>query len=239
MSAMSHDSGLDSDADPDLSATRQVMHFVRTAIRAGRLSPGERVRERELAAACGVSRGAIREALRALAAEGTIALEHRRGAVVRQFSRVELWDYHQVREALEGLAASLAAGRAGLEACRRLLGLERQMADCADTGQIDEYLRLNQAFHALIVEMSGNPVIQQHLDRALTAQVRLQSARFADEPAVRQSHVEHRAIVEAILNGDPAAAENAMRLHLRHTRRTFLEMPDSFVRRTRMNRPGG
>ncbi|HTU09600.1 MAG TPA: GntR family transcriptional regulator [Allosphingosinicella sp.] len=227
---MSIPNGPDSDGAPDPSATLLVMQHVRNAIRAGRLSPGERVRERELTAACGVSRSAIREALRALAAEGTIALEHRRGAVVRQFSRAELWDYHQVREALEGLACALAAGRARLEDRRELLSLERRMAACAESGETDDYLKLNQLFHALIVEMSGNPVIQQHLDRALTAQVRLQSARFIDAAAIRQSHAEHGAIVEAILNGDPAGAERAMRHHLRHTRRTFLEMPDSFVR---------
>jgi DNA-binding GntR family transcriptional regulator len=215
-------------ASESASATEAVLRFIHEGIRTGRLLPGQRLRERELIQQCSVSRSAVREALRTLAADGTIQVEHRRSAVVRQFTRREIWEQYQIREVLEGLAASLAASRVGVSGYEQeLLELEKAMAQAASRNERDRYLLLNYELHRLIVRMSGNAGIQEHLDRAKTTQLRLQAARFLDDEWLRRSHADHSEIIHAILSGESAEAEAAMRRHIRGTRRSVHEMPES------------
>jgi DNA-binding GntR family transcriptional regulator len=210
------------------SAMLAVVNYVHQAISEGRLLPGQRVRERELAEACSVSRSAVREALRTLATEGTLTVTHGRGATVRQYTREEFWANHQIREVLEGLAAYHAACR--IDDVRfhpELTEIISRLDDCAARDDREAYLQANYEFHDLIVRMSGNPFIQDHLDRTLTMPLRSQAARFASEDSVQRSHIEHQAVIDAILAGDPIAAERAMRRHIIGTRKTILAIADS------------
>jgi DNA-binding GntR family transcriptional regulator len=210
------------------STTDAVLQFIRDGIRTGCFVPGQRLRERELIEECSVSRGAIREALRTLAADGTIVMEHRRSAVVRQFTREEVWAQHQIREVLEGLGAALAAGRVGASVSEEpLLTLERELTQAVNRADVQRYFMLNSELHRLIVQMSGNASIQEHLDSAMTTQIRLQAAQFIDEKWMLRSHAEHCAIVHAILNADSQEAEAAMRRHIRGTRRAVHDVPET------------
>lgn len=209
------------------SATQQVIDHVHHSIRSGKLQPGQRVRERELAVACSVSRTAIREALTRLVAEGTLVREHGHSATVRKFTLAEVWAQHQIREALEGLAAGLSAARPDQSRYySQLRDLKRTMQHHADRADAEGYLKTNSKFHALIADMSGNPFIQDHLDRTNVTQLRMQAGRFMGEQGLEQSNADHQRILDAILDGDAQAAEAAMRAHVRSTRRWFLEMPD-------------
>lgn len=216
------------------SAPQAVTRHVRNAIRAGLLRPGQRVREWELAEACAVSRSAVREALMMLVAEGTLVREPGHSAQVRQFSREEVWAHQQIREALEALAAGLAAGardRARYHPALREIALRlRTHAAAADS---DAYFKANQDFHALVIEMSANPFIPQHINLTHAAQLRTQAARFIDPAGIGNSHAEHERIIAAILEGDSEGAEAAMRAHIRGTRRALLALPDSFFRPSR------
>lgn len=207
------------------SATQAVLDYVRTAIRQGQLEPGQRVRERELVEKCDVSRSAIREALRTLEAEGTLHREPGHSATVRQYTLEEVWCHNQIREVLEGLAANLAARRDEVRYHSELSDLEQSLCDCASRGDLEEYLKVNRRLHNLIQEMSGNPLIQQHLDSAQTTQVRMHSERFWDADGMQRSLAEHRRVISAILSGNAIAAESAMRDHIRSGRRVFLHMP--------------
>ena len=99
-----------------LGATHQslrevIADEVRTAILDGRFQPGERLVEDRLAAAYGVSRNPVREALRALEGEGLVVVKPRRGAFVATLSGDEAHEIIELRAALEGLSARLAARR--------------------------------------------------------------------------------------------------------------------------------
>nr|WP_254896839.1 GntR family transcriptional regulator [Amycolatopsis sp. Hca4] len=112
-----------------LAATRQrVREELRERILTGRLRPGDRLVERELAEDLGVSRVPVREAIRSLEAEGFLVVQSPRRVVVRQLARVDVEELFDVREALEGLAAGLAASRASAAELKRL---ERALADAA------------------------------------------------------------------------------------------------------------
>ncbi len=214
-----------------VSAVQSVIDHVRRAIRAGRLAPGAHVRERDLGESCGVSRGAIREAMMMLVAEGTLMREHRHIARVRQFTREEVWAHHQIREALEGLAAGLAAGaQTQARYHPALRDIRDRLRRHAESGDCDAYLMANYDFHALVIEMSGNPFVEAHIGLTHAAQLRMQAARFMDRDGIDVSHAEHEEIIAAILDGDGERAEAAMRAHIRGTRRTLLELPDGLFR---------
>lgn len=143
-----------------LAATRQrVREELRERILTGRLRPGDRLVERELAEDLGVSRVPVREAIRSLEAEGFLVVQSPRRVVVRQLARVDVEELFDVREALEGLAAGLAASRAGAAELKRL---ERVLADAARAtarGDAARITVLNSRFHDEIVAIAGNALL--------------------------------------------------------------------------------
>jgi DNA-binding GntR family transcriptional regulator len=99
---------------------RQVLEALRSSIVSGRLTPGQRLTERELIEMTGVSRTVIRESLRQLEAEGLIEIIPNKGPVVRKLSAAEAEDLYRIRAVLEGLAARFFAENADAAAVRAL-----------------------------------------------------------------------------------------------------------------------
>jgi DNA-binding GntR family transcriptional regulator len=207
-----------------------VAREIKLGLYEGRYVPGQRMIETELAANLGVGRGSVREAMRALAAEGVIELELHRGARVRQFTRGEVLELSQVREALEGFAAGLAAQHGkGSKLLARLRAIQADAGRAMKAGHAARYLDLNSAFHETIFALSGNSQIEHHVKQAQIGYFRLQT-RFFSEADLLRSHEEHAAIVAAILDGAAARADAAMRRHVRTSRGVILNAPSSFFR---------
>ncbi|CAN0238885.1 unnamed protein product, partial [Chrysoparadoxa australica] len=110
-------------------------------IREGRLMPGERLRETELAERVGVSRTPVREAIRQLEADGLVGHVPRIGASVRKLDYAEVMELYEMRAVLEGTAARLAARAASEVELQELAALNEQLAG-AGTGP--EASRLNR-----------------------------------------------------------------------------------------------
>jgi DNA-binding GntR family transcriptional regulator len=202
-----------------LAATRQrVREELRERILTGRLRPGDRLVERELAEDLGVSRVPVREAIRSLEAEGFLVVQSPRRVVVRQLARVDVEELFDVREALEGLAAGLAAARAGAAERKRL---ERVLADAARATARGDAARipvLNSRFHDEIVAIAGNALLSTMLQplegrlRWLTSQ----NEHWADLLD------EHRRLYEAIVSGDAERAKASAVEHVRVNREVTL-----------------
>jgi DNA-binding GntR family transcriptional regulator len=215
------------------SLSDKVVQTVRDGIRDGRYVPGQRLFEKELVDQIEVGRGSVREALRLLVADGLVEIVPHRGATIRQFTRDEVWALHEIREVLEGLAASLAASRSnGADAKRKLVNAEKDIQAAIEKGDRDAYRVRNAHLHALIVEMSGNSQLQDSINRSYAAPLRLQTARFVDVPLMRKRAEEHHLVVKAILKGDSAAAEAAMRAHIRSSRDVLLLLPEFLFARS-------
>lgn len=130
---------------------------IREAILDGRLLPGRRLKEEELAQELGISRTPVREALLMLQAEGLVDAAPNRGATVRSHSVEDLTDLYQLRALLEGYAARCAATRlpdeaiAGLrESCDRFEALVRNDAD------MSALVKENLLFHQTILDNAGS-----------------------------------------------------------------------------------
>lgn len=199
-----------------------VAERIEEAIISGQLAPGAKISEQGLAASLGVSRGPLREAIRRLEGRKLLERTPNVGVRVKQLSLKDLNEILQMREALEGLACSLAALNmpdATIAALKKMLNNHgKQKSVQENTGYYDETKNLD--FHFSIIDGSGNERLTQMLAGDLHYLLRVYRHRADPKPGrAAQVLEEHRAIVAALEARDPEAADRAMREHLRHARR--------------------
>ncbi len=212
----------------------RVIVRIREMILHGQLSPGQRVREVELASALGVSRTPVREALPILAQEGMLTQLDTRGFVVREFTAQEIMDAIDVRGVLEGLAARILAEQGP---ARRVM---QSLYECLRDGddifakrhllESDEerYGDMNKQFHLLIVQGAGSKVIADAIERNSRVPFAAAHAIAFDRVDLRRmydmlwfSHRQHHSIVQALENGEGARVAALMFEHAYVTKRSI------------------
>ncbi len=182
-------------------------------VRDGDLRPGDRLRESHLAELLGVSRTPVREALRRLEMQGLVTHELHRGTVVRELDHNTITELYFMREVLEGSAAALASRHASQSEIAAL----RDMIE-ADRERLSDptYLaRTNQRFHAALYLASHNRYLVEMLQGLRTSMWLLGPTTLAHPGRGQEALEEHIRIIDAIEQGDPEAAENAAKEHIR------------------------
>ena len=154
----------------NLTLWQRVHRVLSQEILSNRLPPGTELQEVALARSLGVSRGPVREAIGRLASEGLVTVRPRRGAVVASLTRDEFLEAYQVREALEAMAIRLAVARMTDAAIGELERFTAEMQACADRGDVDRFFQANAAFHAAMVDASGNQKLRE-VDRHVGGQI--------------------------------------------------------------------
>lgn len=180
-------------------------------IATGQYPPGTRLDEVELAAAFGVSRTPIREALIQLAATRMIEKRPRKGWVVTELSPARLCEMFEVMAELEAICGRLAARRANSFLQQKILAAHEA---CRGVEDPDTYYRLNERFHSTIYEASQNSFLIEEasaVQRLLRPYRRLQLRVRSRLPT---SFEEHQGIVDAILDGDGELAAERLRAHV-------------------------
>lgn len=191
-----------------------------------RLSPGQRLVERDLATELAISRIPLREALQMLEREGLVVIVPRQGAIVAPFTVTDVRDLFDVRESLEVLAARLAAERAepaDLASLRAQLTAARQATARGDQAAI---AAANAGFHAVIVEVSGNPLLQSLL-RPLESRVRWLFHLTKERDPGTQCD-EHEALYAAIAANDPDEAAEIAYRHVASGREPSLALSEQW-----------
>jgi DNA-binding FadR family transcriptional regulator len=215
------------------NAFEETVERLLQAIKLGVVGPGEKLPpERELAVRLGISRVTLREAIRALQEAGYLDVRRGRygGAfviyvpprpgdgdlrrVVADMGTADLADALTFRMAVECGAAQVLAA-AGLTAAQRGT-LERRLSDLAGAS-LEDYRRLDTAFHLSIAELTGSPLLA-----AACADARLRVSDLLNAIPMLQVNLDHaaaqhRAIVTAIVEGDPEQARRAVAEHLEGT----------------------
>jgi len=191
-----------------------VADAVRRGILAGELVAGQRLVEAELSESLGASRGAVRAALIDLTHEGLVERIANRGARVRVVSVEEALQITEVRMAVEGLCGAKAAEQVTDDEIAALRDLGRELTEAVETGDVVGYSQLNQRLHDTVIAIAAQPVAAEVLSRLRARNVRHQFrlAYRAGRPQV--SLPQHLAIIDAVCDRDPAAAEAAVRAHL-------------------------
>ncbi|MCU4673295.1 GntR family transcriptional regulator [Microbacterium fluvii] len=187
---------------------------LRAAILQGVYAPRQRLIEAELAEEYSASRFVLRNALIALAAEGLIELQPNRGARVREISVPEAIEITEIRQAVEGLVAARAAGRASAENIVFLRALGQEMRDAVDQGELARYSDLNATLHGTLRVIadhaSATRILEQLNGQMVRHQFRL--SMVPGRPSI--SLPEHLAIIDAVCDRDSEAARAAMMAHV-------------------------
>ena len=201
---------------PGETIVEHLIRSIRDAIREGHFEQGQRLIVADVSRQFGVSAGPVREAIRRLAGEGVLEFIPHRGAVVKTIGERDVRETFEVREAIEGSAARLAAANIHRsDYAERLRACGRDLQATAD--DLVENTRVRQRFHDLLYEFSGNHVLRETAMRLTSSLYRLQFNQRVGRERCLQSLREHDEIIGAILSGNGTLAERYMRQHLRNS----------------------
>jgi len=205
-------------ADLGPIARSTVREAVRDALRdliiSGGVNTDVPLRQDELAARLNVSRTPLREALHALASEGLVTVDPRRGAMVSKPTVQQLFDLYEVREQLEVLAGRKVVAAGDIGHLDDIASLNNQMG--AENDPV-EWAQLNQEFHArLYAPCANRELIELIAVLAARAKFYVRILVSSKPPAQGALH-EHQAMIDALRAGDADAMEAAIRHHLRST----------------------
>ena len=190
---------------------QDVAERLRLQIFARQLEPGSWIDEMKLCAEYGISRTPLREALKALAVEGLVTMKVRRGAYVTEMSRDDVEQVYHLLALLESDAASTVALRASPAQREQLAQLHARLE--SQVRRRDEFFATNEQFHMTLLQMAGNRwALQTALDLRKVMKLNRHHSLFK-RGRLAESLAEHQAIMQAIANGDGAAAGALMRAH--------------------------
>jgi DNA-binding GntR family transcriptional regulator len=197
----------------------KVYEALLDAIIGGRLKPGDRIRERDMADQMGISTTPVKEAIRRLETDGLVLTAPRRGAVVSDAALTSVREIVRIRADLESFGARLVAQRIDADGRRELDRVAALLHELNEVESIDfeAVTQGNDVFHQTIRELSRNRFIV-HFVQVLSAFDRtVRHAALADPDEVARAFPEHIAIYEHIRDGRADAAEDAMRQHIMRT----------------------
>lgn len=191
-----------------------LMGAIRRGIINGRYPPGSALRETQLEAEYGASRGPLREALRLLQLRGLVTHEPRRGFRVRQYSAAMVEQIYRLRGLLERHSIDALAGQPLDGLIETLSATNRRMAEAFEARDIEGYLEANVAFHDAILQATHNEPLQKAIEvlNEMAQPIRhaLLAARFEKSTAVR----EHRQIIALLAKGRLEDAAASIERHI-------------------------
>jgi DNA-binding GntR family transcriptional regulator len=199
------------------SITEQVYEIVQREIEAGRIKPGERIYEQQLAEQLSISKTPLRLALHQLKQDGIVRIEPRQGIYLAAPSLDQVYELIEMREVLEGLAARRAASA-------RKRAFTDQMKTCLAgfthenvNQRRSKYANADHRFHRLLVRASASNELIRSLEK-INLRLHMNRLRllFSRGHDLRPIHDEHLAILAALEAGDSRKAEQLVRSHVRN-----------------------
>lgn len=205
----------------------QVYHAVRAHILDGQIAPGEFIREKKLNDAMGVSRTPIREALGRLASEGFLERIPHRGFRVPDEPLGDLLELYPVIASLDLLAGRLALPRLTADDVQRLRQINEGLGAAEEENDVPALIELNNQFHHLFSERSGNARLCGLLDDLRMQLTRLERWYYSDREHTERSIREHAEIIRAIEEGEHNRALELLESNMALTYRLLREEAQS------------
>lgn len=206
-----------------LPLAKMAYEALRDSILTGSLTPGEIYNEMSLAKELGISRTPVREALLELAAQGLVTYLPRKGVMVKHFTKRDVEEIFELREAIE-----LAALEKALKNSRDLdlLKLERSLKDQQKAWKKNDsegYIQADRSFHLTFCEATNNRrflnILENIRDLTHLMAVRALDKRGRWEEVIK----EHQQILKAIREGKPGIARKTLVNHLKRSEEAVLE----------------
>jgi DNA-binding GntR family transcriptional regulator len=193
---------------------QEVAERLRQKIYRADLKPGEWIDEQALTESFGISRTPLREALKVLHSEGLVVLKPHRGCFVAELTEQDLDEIFPVMALLEGRCAYDAVRKATPQDLKHLDDIHAKLEKFAAAEDIERYYEQNYIFHEAVQKLAGNLWLQKTVGD-LRKFLKLMRGRQLNLPGRLQASLkEHRLIMAAFHNQNPAAAEKIMHDHL-------------------------
>jgi DNA-binding GntR family transcriptional regulator len=195
---------------PSTNLASEVYEELRKSIVEGSIRPNERLIEADLAAMLQVSRTPIRESMLRLAGDGLI-VPHKRGWIVREHSQQEIREVYEIRAALEGFAAGLAAQRATDEELAGIKAIHQAYIDTVSDESRGLLVEHNDAFHNAVIAAAKNNLLAEQIHRNSQYYFIHRISGFLTDDEVRGSIAGHESVVQALVARDADLAESTAR----------------------------
>jgi len=205
-------------------SVEKAYQTLRNGIVSGLYAPGAHITAQQLAAASGLSRTPVREAMRRLHSEGLIEIIPNRGAYVSRWSEAEIDHYFDVCLLLESHAAELATTKLTAKDVADLRDLSNAMGVmvAADQPCIEEIKQNNDSFHLKIIEACGNSRLRDLLRSMIEVEYVFGALRRYSEDELVRSARQHEELVSAFEARDSAWARSVMSTHILSARHALL-----------------
>lgn len=203
-----------------------VFETLREAIINTVLKPGERLMEIQLAEEMGVSRTPVREAIRKLELEGFVVMIPRKGAYVAGISMKDIADVFEIRAALEGLAAGLAAERITDEELEQLERILVKIGECVKNNDLEKLIDVDTEFHDTLFKATRNERLAQIVSNLREQIQRFRTASLATPGRMKYAFDEHKKIVEALSERNVELAQALAREHIENAENSMLDVFD-------------
>lgn len=190
---------------------------IRSQINARDLVPGQRVGIPSLARELDARPSLIRQALRELASAGLIVVSPEHGHFIRKLSTGEVAEIFRTREAIDPLAAELAADHIAIGANRVMLTAARDAGRIAQRAGHRAYVDHSHRLHRLIYKLTANATLVDTAERLMMPLYELGYQHLMPPRYVSVAHAEHEKLIAAILAGDQRVARRKMRKHIQRS----------------------
>ena len=199
-------------AQPKL--VEQVHDAIVSEIASGKLKPGERVIQEQIAQELGVSRQPVQQALLLLRRQGVLRDAPGRGLIVASLDVDQVANMYDIRAVMEGLAFRKAAERNAERARKQGPALIQSGRKAVAAGSVAAMIGADLRFHDFIYSLSENPLIAPAMDAQWTYTQRVMGEVLMRDERPRDIWDQHEALLDAVMAGDGAAAEALARQHI-------------------------
>ena len=192
----------------------QVHEAILLEISSGKLAPGTRIIQEQIAAELGVSRQPIQQALLLLRNQGLLRDAPGRGLIVAPLDPDHIRQMYDVRAVIEGLAFRKAALNNAAAAKREGPDFITKGREAAKNGSVTDLIAADMAFHHFVYSLSENLLVAPTMDTHWTYTQRVMGEVLMRDEKPRDIWDQHEALLQSIISGDGDAAEAHAREHI-------------------------
>ena len=199
-------------AQPKL--VEQVHEAILSEIAAGKLAPGERIIQEQIAHGLGVSRQPVQQALLLLRNQGVLRDAPGRGLIVAELDLDRVQNMYEIRAVMEGLAFRKAAENNAEHARKAGPALIQSGRKAVKSGSVAAMIAADKKFHDLIYALSENPMIAPMMEAQWTDTQRVMGEVLMRDERPRDIWNQHEEMLDAVTKGDGGTAEKLARQHI-------------------------
>jgi GntR family transcriptional regulator, rspAB operon transcriptional repressor len=210
------------------SIADQVFRTLRSSIVTMRLTPGTALSEQDIATRLSVSRQPVREAFIKLSESGLVRVLPQRGTFVVKISAKAVTDARFVREAVECAIARRASDGIAANALAELRSVLAEQRVAVKANDPEQFFVLDEAFHRGLAHAADCVYAWKVIEEAKAQMDRVRFLSLPDATPMDYLVVQHQAVLDAVADGKGAAAETAMRAHLREILKSLPRLARAF-----------